>query len=183
MSTDRRSEIILMIPNLGPSDQCFTGTTDLLPSASPLFPGNLDPSRNLPLTPYSNTICASTYGVVDEPPQRLLSVDTHVFKFFNTLPSPSTLLLLILRRAEVEKWLKKWEIAPPEEGTFLERLVGVLLKQGGRTPSAPLSSSLIDAPLQAEDMAHHYELAHVRSLDPVTRRDSYDVGPIHPDYL
>ncbi|KAH9026900.1 hypothetical protein EDB85DRAFT_2148849 [Lactarius pseudohatsudake] len=75
---------------------------------------------------------------------------SHRQKFDGLLQHPPTTLLLPIPRAEVEKWLKKWEIAPPEEGAFLEHLVGALPKQGG------------------QDMAHHYELAHVRSLDPAT---------------
>jgi translation initiation factor 3 subunit M len=88
--------------------------------------------------------------------------------FFNTLPRESPLRLpvysalldlastndelhgLQVSRADVEKWIKEWEITPSEKSTFLERLVEVFSKAG------------------QPDSAYHYKLAHVRSLDPAS---------------
>lgn len=89
--------------------------------------------------------------------------------FFNTLPQQSSLRLpiynalldlasandelLVLRvsRADVENWLKEWEVTPSEKSAFLERLVDVFSK--ARQP----------------DTAYYYKLAHVRSLDPASQ--------------
>ena len=38
--------------------------------------------------------------------------------------------VLHVSRADVEKWVREWEITPSEKGAFLERLVGVSSKAG-----------------------------------------------------
>ncbi|KAF8263947.1 hypothetical protein EI94DRAFT_1772790 [Lactarius quietus] len=89
--------------------------------------------------------------------------------FFNTLLRESSLRLpvyyalldlastndelhvLQVSRADVEKWIKEWEITPSEKSAFLERLVDVFSKAKQR------------------ETAYHYKLAHVRSLDPTSQ--------------
>jgi translation initiation factor 3 subunit M len=38
--------------------------------------------------------------------------------------------VLQVSRAEVEKWLKKWDIAPAEKSAFLKTLVNIFSKAG-----------------------------------------------------
>ncbi|KAI0296093.1 hypothetical protein B0F90DRAFT_1811347 [Multifurca ochricompacta] len=59
--------------------------------------------------------------------------------------------VLQLSRADVEKWLKEWEITPEEKSTFLKTLVEVFSKAG------------------QPDTAYYYKLAHVRSFDPASQ--------------
>ena len=82
--------------------------------------------------------------------------------FFNTLPRESTLRLpvynalldlastndelqvLQVSRADVEKWIKEWDIAPSDKSAFLERFVDVFSKAG--QPYAPPHLSSLSAP-------------------------------------
>ncbi|KAH9026903.1 hypothetical protein EDB85DRAFT_1893191 [Lactarius pseudohatsudake] len=100
-------------------------------------------------------IRASMYGVVDEPPQRLLSVHTHMLHNLHLCdpheaPNPSLLL----------------QHTPPPSALRLP-VYNTLLEPPPRTKATcyrfPVPKS------RSREMAHHYGLAHVRSLDPARR--------------
>jgi translation initiation factor 3 subunit M len=84
--------------------------------------------------------------------------------------------VLQLSRADVDKWLNEWDVAPAEKSAFLKTLVDVFSKAGQTyvlpsfTTSSTASHSKSENPPHANrDNAYHYKLVHVRSLDPASK--------------
>ena len=76
--------------------------------------------------------------------------------------------MLQVSRADVEKWLKEWEVTPTEKSAFLKTLVDVFSKAGPSyvtSPYRPPLDSLIPPPPTPSEQRHGLPLQTcIRSL-------------------
>ncbi|KAH9027549.1 hypothetical protein EDB85DRAFT_2148476 [Lactarius pseudohatsudake] len=115
-----------------------------------------------------NSIRASTYGVVDEPPQRLLSVHAHM-----------------LHNLHICDPHEKWEITPSEESAFFGHLVGVFESGAAgngpplRTRTRPLARPRKAAVLDATATACAQSVPTIFGFDPLRNFDTVLAARAH----